>query len=273
MIREIYMVSILQLQKKKKSLICLEIGNCWMCFLYFMLCFTAHWNELAAMNEKKLLHLISGMNLDWMLLCRTSMKTLGPVPPLCLWMKRHEPHALLHRSLHPPHQALSVPSAPELGEIGRSLVEEPWPRKAFSTINALAWEISAVLSILLLFLLFSKSTCEPAARQPLWLVHLINGPQTKLWPCHILFLSYCWPQRLCTLQPRTGFALFCMRTYWSRGGKKNNQTKQKNLYHHTITLTAEPLFFCSPASTTTFLIKTLKPSEFADYTKYQICLG
>lgn len=249
MIREIYTVSILQLQeKKKKSLICLEIGNCLMCFLYFMLCFAAHWNELAAMNEKKLLHLISGMNLDWKVLCRTSMKSLGPVPPLCLWMKRHEPHALLHRPLHPPCWALSAPSAPELGEISRSLVEGPWPRKAFSTINALAWEISAVLSILLLFLLFSKSTCEPAVRQPLWLVHLINGPQTDLWPCRILFLSYCWPQRLCTPQPHTGSALFCMRMYWSR---RKKQTKQKKLYHHTITLTAKPLFFYSPASTTT----------------------
>lgn len=196
-----------------------------MCFLYFMLCFTAHWNELAAMNEKKLLHLISGMNLDWKVLCRTSMKSLGPVPPLCLWMKRHEPHALLHRPLHPPCWALSAPSAPELGEISRSLVEGPWPRKAFSTINALAWEISAVLSILLLFLLFSKSTCEPAVRQPLWLVHLINGPQTDLWPCRILFLSYCWPQRLRTPQPHTGSALFCMRMYWSRR-KKTNKAKK-----------------------------------------------
>lgn len=97
MIREIYMVSILQLQKKKKVLICLEIGNRSTCFLYFMLCFAAHWNELAAMNEKKLLHLISSMNFDWKLLCRTSMKSLGPVPSLCLWMKRHEPHALLPR--------------------------------------------------------------------------------------------------------------------------------------------------------------------------------
>lgn len=247
MIREIYMVSILQLQEKKKEF---NLPRNWQLLDVFSILYVMFHCSLERIGcyEKKLLHLISGMNLDWKVLCRTSMKSLGPVPPLCLWMKRHEPHALLHRPLHPPCWALSAPSAPELGEISRSLVEGPWPRKAFSTINALAWEISAVLSILLLFLLFSKSTCEPAVRQPLWLVHLINGPQTDLWPCRILFLSYCWPQRLRTPQPHTGSALLCMRMYWSR---RKKQTKQKKLYHHTITLTAKPLFFYSPASTTT----------------------
>lgn len=127
------------------------------------------------------------------------------------------------------------------------LVKRTWPRKAFRAINALAWEISAVLSILLLSLLFSKSTCEPMVRQPLWLIHLINRPLN--WSLTSL---HTFPKLLLTPETpypaaHTGFPSLCTRTYWLR--RKSNQTR--NLYYCTITLPAKSLFFSSPVRTTT----------------------
>lgn len=132
MMREIYMISILQLQGKGFSLPRNWQPLAVFSILYVM--FLCSLERIGCHEWKETLHLISGMNLDWKLLCRTSVKSLGPLPSLCLWMKRHEPHALL---LLPPSWGLR----PSLcwGDWGTSpsLVKRPWPRKAFSAINAL----------------------------------------------------------------------------------------------------------------------------------------
>lgn len=132
MMREIYMISILQLQRKGFNLPRNWQPLAVFSILYVM--FLCSLERIGCYEWKETLHLISGMNLDWKLLCRTSMKSLGPLPSLCLWMKRREPHALL---LLPPSWGLR----PSLcwGDWGTnpSLVKQPWPRKAFSAINAL----------------------------------------------------------------------------------------------------------------------------------------
>lgn len=91
--REIYMISILQLQQKGFSLPRNWQPLAVFSILYVM--FLCSLERIGCYEWKETLHLISGMNLDWKLLCRTSMKSLGPLPSLCLWMKRREPHALL----------------------------------------------------------------------------------------------------------------------------------------------------------------------------------
>lgn len=163
------------------------------------------------------------------------------------WATCPPPPAPPSWSLHP---------FPLLGDRGTNalLVKRPWPRKAFSAINVLTWEISAALSILRLSLLVSKSTCEPMARQPSWLIPLINWPLN--WPLTSL---HTFPKLLLTpetLYPAacTGLTLFLYRDILIKEKNQTNQKKKKpkktQLYYYTITLTAKSLFFYSLVRTT-----------------------
>lgn len=258
MMREIYMVSILQLQKKGFNLprnwqpltVFSILYVMFLCSLERIGCY--EWKETFASNQWHEFRLKaavqdfyeeSGPSAILVLVNETAWASCPPPRP---------PSWGLHPSLC-------------WGDRGTNplLVRRPWPRKAFSAINALAWEVSAALSILRLPLLVSKSTCEPMARQPSRFIPLINRPLNwSLTSLHTFPKLLLTPE---TLAPRCPYR-FDFVFVSGHTDQEENPNNPKNLYYHTITLTAKSLFFYSIVRTTIcFWLKYYSQRVFRSY--------